>query len=95
MKRDEILEYLSKKCDVKQKFNKAFKHLHLSAKEVMYVGIMNGEPEVWNVNSLRFNCDKSPDVDFIELETLTYRRMYRAIWALGPSNSPPPLPQLR
>lgn len=62
----QLLEYLSKKCDVKQKFDKAFKHLHLSAKEVMYVGIMNGEPEVWNVNSLRFNCDKSPDVDFIE-----------------------------
>ena len=62
----QLLEYLSRTCDLKKKFNKAFKHLHLSAKEVLYVGIMNGHPEVWNVNSLRFSCDLSPDLDFIE-----------------------------
>jgi len=36
-----------------------------------------------------------PDVDFIELETLTFRRLYRAIWASGPPNRPPPVPELR
>jgi hypothetical protein len=62
----QLLEFLSKKTDVQAKFNKAFKHLHLSAKEVLYIGIHNGHPEVWNVNSLRFNCDMSPDLDYIE-----------------------------
>lgn len=62
----QLLEYLIQKCDVRRKFNDAFKHLHLSAKEVLYVGIFNGEPDIWNVNSLRFNCDMSPDNQFIE-----------------------------
>jgi len=62
----QLLEYLTQKCNLKTKFNKAFKHGLLSAKSVLYVGILNGEPEVWNVNSLRFNCDLSPDNDFIE-----------------------------
>lgn len=62
----QLLEYLIKKCNVKMKFNTAFKHLNLSAKEVMYVGIFNGEPDLWNVNSLRFNYDMSPDNEFIE-----------------------------
>lgn len=62
----QLIEFLVKKTDAKNKFNKAFKHLHLSSKEVMYVGIHNGHPELWNVNSLRFNCDESPDLDYIE-----------------------------
>jgi len=62
----QLLEYLIQKCSVKRKFNEAFKHLALSAKEVLYVGIVNGEPEVWNVNSMRFNCELSPDNQFIE-----------------------------
>jgi len=62
----QLLEYLIQKCNVKRKFNKAFKHALLSAKGVMYVGILNGEPEIWNVNSMRFNCDKSPDEEFVE-----------------------------
>jgi hypothetical protein len=44
------------------------------------------------INKLRSTF---PDVDFIELETLTFRRLYRAIWALSQPCSPPPLPQLR
>ena len=62
----QLLEYLIKKCDIKTKFNNAFKHLHLSAKEIMYVGILNGEPEVWNVNSIRFNCEVNTDTQFVE-----------------------------
>jgi hypothetical protein len=62
----QLLEYLSKKCDVINKFNKAYKHGLLSGLEVMYVGIMNGEPVVWNVDSMRFTPDLSPDLDFIE-----------------------------
>ena len=62
----QLLEYLTQKCDLRRKFNTAFKHGLLSAKGLMYVGILNGEPEVWNVNSLRFNGDKSPDSPFVE-----------------------------
>lgn len=62
----QLLEYLTQKCDLRRKFNLAFKHGMLSAKGVMYVGILNGEPEVWNVNSMRFSHDKSPDLEFVE-----------------------------
>lgn len=62
----QLLEYLTQKCDLKRKFNNTFKHGLLSAKGIMYVGILNDEPEAWNVNSLRFSYDKSPDLDFIE-----------------------------
>lgn len=62
----QLLQYLTQKCDLKRKFNDALKHGLLSAKGIMYVGILNGEPEAWNVNSLRFRCDKSPDTPFIE-----------------------------
>lgn len=61
-----LLNYLWQKCDLKRKFNNTYKHGLLSAVGVMYVGILNGEPQVWNVNSLRFNSDRSPDLDFIE-----------------------------
>src|SRR5690606_4665378 len=61
-----LLNYLWQKCDLKRKFNNLYKHGLLSAVGVMYVGILNGEPQAWNVNSLRFNSDKSPDLDFIE-----------------------------
>lgn len=62
----QLLNYLWQKCDLKRKFNNTYKHGLLSAVGVMYVGILNGEPEAWNVNSLRFTSDKSPDLDFIE-----------------------------
>jgi len=62
----QLLEYLIQKCDLRRKFNNAFKHGLISAKGILYVGIVNGEPEVWNVNLLRFNYDKSPDIEFIE-----------------------------
>lgn len=62
----QLLEYLIQKCDLKRKFNDAFKYGLLSAKGLMYVGILNGEPEVWNVNSMRFTCEKSPDLKFVE-----------------------------
>jgi hypothetical protein len=72
----QLLEYLIQKCDLKRKFNDAFKHGLLSAKGIMYVGTMNGEPEAWNVNSIRFNCEKSTDTPFTqdgEWATCEYR----------------------
>lgn len=62
----QLLEYLIQKTDIRRKFNEAFKHLSLSAKEVMYVGILNDEPQVWNVNSIRVNAKRSAISPFIE-----------------------------
>lgn len=62
----QLLEYLIDKTDIRRKFNEAFKHLTLSAKEIMYVGILNGEPEVWNVNSMKVNARLSSISPFIE-----------------------------
>ena len=62
----QLLQYLIQKQDLRRKFNNAFKHLTISAKEIMYVGIFNGEPQAWNINSMRFRYLKSPDIEFIE-----------------------------
>lgn len=62
----QLLTYLTKKCDLKRKFNGAFKHACLAAKEVMYVGVVNKEPNALVVNNLRFRHDRSPDLTFVE-----------------------------
>lgn len=62
----QILEYLVQKEDIKMKFNKAWKHGLISGREIFWVGIINGEPVVKVINPIRFDYDKSPDVDFIE-----------------------------
>jgi hypothetical protein len=62
----QLLNHLIKKTDAERKFLKGMQHMQLSAKEVYYIGVHNGHPELWNVNSLRFNCDRSPDLEFIE-----------------------------
>lgn len=62
----QILEYLIEKEDIKMKFNKAWKHGLISGSEIFWVGIVNGEPCVRVVNPLRFDYDKSPDLDYIE-----------------------------
>lgn len=62
----QLLKYLTEKCELKTKFNKLAKHFFLSSKGIMYVGILNGEPTVWNVNSLNFNYAKQSDNDIIE-----------------------------
>lgn len=62
----QILEYLIPKERIPDKFNKGWKHMNLSGREVFHVGIFNGEPGVKVVNSLYFDHDKSPDLDYIE-----------------------------
>lgn len=63
---NQLLEYFLQKEDVKSKFDLMFKHGLLSAIGVMTVNVLNGEPVMWNVNSMRFSCDSSPDISFIE-----------------------------
>lgn len=61
-----IMNYLIQKESVIDKFNKGFKHSNLGGEEIYWVGILNREPAVKVVNTLRFDYDKSPDIDYIE-----------------------------
>jgi len=51
----QLLEYLVLKNKMDEKFNRCFKHFLLSAKSVMYVGMLNGEPYSIDINSQRVN----------------------------------------
>lgn len=62
----QILEYLMQKEDIKMKFNKAWKHGLISGREIFWVGVVNGEPVLRVVNPIKFDYDKSPELDFIE-----------------------------
>ncbi len=62
----QLLEYLVQKEDIATKFNQGFKHLAIAAKEIFWVGVLNGEPAISVVNPLYFDYDKSPDLEFIE-----------------------------
>ena len=62
----QLLEYLVQKENIATKFNQGFKHLCISAKEIFWVGILNGEPAMSVINPLYFDYDKSPDQEFIE-----------------------------
>jgi len=62
----QLLNGLIKKLDVKKKFNNGWKHGLISAYEVYWLGIINGEPAMKVVNPIRFSCDKSSDLDYIE-----------------------------
>lgn len=62
----QLLNYLVQKCDLRRKFNTAYKHGLITAVEPMYVGIVNGEPDVWVVNPMNFACDMNSDNEFIE-----------------------------
>ncbi len=69
-----LLNYLTQKLNLKKKFNECFKHVALAAREVMYVGIFQNEPQALVINNLRFNHDMSPDLLTIEDgEWATYR----------------------
>ncbi len=62
----QLMEYIKKYCNVDMKFNDSFKHMLISGKEIMYIGIFNDEPSLWNVNPLNFSCGLSSDNKFIE-----------------------------
>lgn len=62
----QLCNYLIKKLDVRKKFNNGWKHGLISAFEVYWLGIVNKEPTMKVVNPVRFACDKSSDLDYIE-----------------------------
>lgn len=62
----QILEYLTQRQEIRQKFNLGWKHGLISGKEVFWVGVLNGDPILKVINPLRFDCDKSNETEFIE-----------------------------
>ena len=62
----QIMEYLMKEQDTKNKFSKGWKYSLLTAYDLYYVGIVNNKPILKVVNPIRFKSDKSPDIDYIE-----------------------------
>lgn len=62
----QITNYLLQKQDIRKKFNLGWKHALLSAFEIYWMGIVRGEPKLKVVNPLRFSCDKSSDLHYIE-----------------------------
>lgn len=62
----QLTNYLIKKQDIRKKFNLGWKHALLSAYEIYWMGIVRGEPRLKVVNPLRFYCDKSSDIEYIE-----------------------------
>ena len=62
----QLLTYLIQKTKARRKFNNGCKHAALAAKEIYWVGEVNGEPDFIVCDPLRFNYDKSPDLEFIE-----------------------------
>ena len=62
----QLLDYLTKKEKLKEKFNKGWKHALIAGEEIYWAGIVNAEPVVRTVNPLYFDCDKDPDNDNIQ-----------------------------
>lgn len=62
----QIMEYLNKEQDLRRKFSKGWKYAMLSAYEVYWVGAINEKPVMKVINPIRFDYDRSPDIDFIE-----------------------------
>lgn len=62
----QLTNYMLKRQDIRKKFNLGWKHALLSAYEIYWMGIIKGEPRLKVVNPIRFYCDKSSDMQFIE-----------------------------
>lgn len=62
----QIINYLSKKLKLDFVFNNIFKYGTLSAFELAYIGIFNGEPVVWALDPKRYRTNSTPDTPFLE-----------------------------
>nr|DAF96776.1 MAG TPA: portal protein [Podoviridae sp. ctQyH19] len=62
----QILEYLTEKQDIKNKFTSGWKNGVIAGKEIFWVGEVAGEPTLKVINPVRFNCDRSNETEFIE-----------------------------
>ena len=63
---NKILKYLTKELDIKPKKSDAFKHALISGKEFIQLDIVNGQPELYPLNSLSVFYRKSPEVKYVQ-----------------------------
>ena len=63
---NEILQYIKHKENIPLKFNEGWEHALISAEEIYYIGIVNGEPKVRICNPLNCEFDGNPDNPNIE-----------------------------
>lgn len=71
-----LINYLKQKLNVNHVFTKTWLDALVAGKEVLYVGVDNGEPMLERVNPLYFSHDSSPDLEFIEDGQWCSRKMY-------------------
>lgn len=69
------LQYLKQKLNLDHEFVKGWKDGLISSKEIYYVGILNGEPHLEQVNPMYFAHDKAPDTEFVEDGSWACRKM--------------------
>jgi hypothetical protein len=62
----QVLNYLTRKLDLKDLKTDAFKHALISGDEILYVGELNGEPNIQVVNPLGFFYHKSGEEKWIQ-----------------------------
>lgn len=62
----QILRYLYRQLDVKDKQNDGFKHACIAGEEIVYVSAFNSEPVLEIVNPLGFFSHKSPETKWIQ-----------------------------
>lgn len=63
---NQLLTYFIEKIKIQDKFDEGWKHATIGAREIYWEGITSYGPDIFVVNPLRFDCDKSPDVKYIE-----------------------------
>jgi len=63
---NQILKYLTYKETLPLVFNSGWEHALISAEEVYYIGIVNGQPKVRVCNPLNIRFDRNPDNPNIE-----------------------------
>jgi hypothetical protein len=69
------LNYLKEKLNLKNEFIKGWRDGLIGGKEFYYVGMINGEPTLEQVNPMYCDWDKDPDLEFIEDGDWFVRRM--------------------
>lgn len=70
------LEFLSRYCDVVDKFNTGWRDMLITGTEVYWVGIIDGEPVLDVVNPVYFHHDKNPDLKYIEDSAWAWRDFF-------------------
>ena len=63
---NQLFNYVTEEQKVKEKFNEGWKHAGISAKEIYWVGSMNGRPKLNVINPINFSYDKNSDVVLIQ-----------------------------